>query len=163
MGSIPATFLPSLPSGQGVQQVPEARGPQAGPTRKKISAPGDATQPWAHIATAALIPSASPVGVGAQLTGGPGSPRGTAPSRNPGGPCREKGQLLCGCPEGSALPSTLRVCSALGHSRDLHPVGQRSQGNAQPLTLSPRSPFSPCRGKKKQIRAVLGCSYALLE
>lgn len=26
----------------------------------------------------------------------------------------------------------------------------------EPLTLSPRSPFSPCKGKKKQIRAGLG-------
>lgn len=30
----------------------------------------------------------------------------------------------------------------------LHPGGQRSQGKAEPLTLSPRSPFSPCKGKK---------------
>lgn len=148
MGSFPATFLPSLPSGQGAQQVPEAQGLQAGPAREKISAPGDATQPWAHIPTAALILPANPVGLGARLTGGPGSPRGTAPSTNPGGPCRENGQLLCDCPDTSVLPSTLRGYSALGHTRGVHPIGQRSQGNAQPLTLSPRSPFSPCKSKK---------------
>lgn len=148
MGSFPATFLPSLPSGQGAQLVPEAQGPQAGPAREKISAPGDANQTWAHIATAALIPSANPVGLGAQLTGGPGSPRGTAPSTNPGGPCRENSQLLCCCPHSSVLPSTLKGCNVLGHSRGVHPIGQRSQGNAQSLTLSPRSPFSPCKSKK---------------
>lgn len=149
MGSIPATFLPSLPSDQGAQQVLEARDPQAGPAREKISALGDATQPWGHIATVALIHPANSVGLAAQLTGGPGSPRGSGPSVNPGGPCREKSQLLCGCPEGSVLPSTLRGCT-LGHSRHLHPVGQRSQGNVQPLTLSPRSPFSPCKSDKSK-------------
>lgn len=29
------------------------------------------------------------------------------------------------------------------------------QGNVEQLTLSPRSPFSPCKGKKQQVRAGL--------
>lgn len=157
--SIPATFSPSLPSGQGAQQIPEAQGPQAGPARENISAPGDAAQPWAHTGPAALIPSANPVGLGAQLTGGPGSPRGTAPSTNPGGPCREKAQLLSGCPEGSVLPSALRGCSATCTLKG--PPSRRAEESRKCRATHPFPSVTlfSLEGQKKQRRAVLGCSH----
>lgn len=154
MGSSPSTehptaLLPSLPSGRGAQQVPGARGPQAGPAREHSLAPGDAAQRQGHMAAAALLPSAIPTGPGAELTGGPGSPRGAAPSTSPGRPCRDRGQLLWDGPRGAqSFPAPCRGCTALGHPRDLQEGrGARETWSHSPFPLGHPSP--PARIKKK--------------
>lgn len=86
-GGGPTTPLPSRPWVQGCQQAPAGRGPQADPTREQR---GDSSAPGGTRLPAAPLPFAGP---GAGLTGGPGSPRGAAPSTSPGGPCRDRGEL----------------------------------------------------------------------
>lgn len=165
MGSSPSTehptaLLPSLPSGRGAQQVPGARGPQAGPAREHSSAPGDAAQRQGHMVPAALLPSAIPAGPGAELTGGPGSPRGAAPSTSPGRPCRDRGQLLWDGPRGGqSFPAPCGGCTALGHPWDLQEGrGARETRSHSPFPLGHPSP--PARIKKKQVRADLDSSHA---
>lgn len=89
-------------------------------------------QPQGHTTGTAPLPSATPAGSGAGLTGGPGSPRGAMPSTSPGGPCRDTGQLLCDslgglrpsqlqCPQASTGPLSRRA-EEPGKHRATHPL-----------------------------------------
>lgn len=154
------TFSPFRPGGPA---GPRGPGSPGRPCKREHLSPWGCNSALGTHSHLLLIPSANPVGLGAGLTGGPGSPRGAAPSTSPGGPCRDKCQLLCGCPEGSVLPSTLRGYSALGHSRD--PPSRRAEesGKGRATHPFPSVTLLSLQGQKNQIRAVLGCPHALLE
>jgi len=141
---------PGRSPGPGVSRQPLQESTAQSPGTQL--SPGDTRSPQP------CSPLPSPLAMGPNSPGGR-APLGAQPHPQVRGDPAETGVSSCVmAPGGSVPPSALGACSALGHPWDLHPGGQRSQRNVEPLTLSPRSPFSPCEGKKNQVRTGLGSS-----
>lgn len=143
----PLTFSPFRPGGPAGPRGPGSPGRPC--KRAQLSPRGHRSALGTH-GCHSPTPLCHPHWPGGQTHRGARLPSRCCPIHKSRGALQRQGSASAWQPQrAQSFPAPWGGCGALGHPRGLCPGGQTSQRNAEPLTLSPRSPFSPCKGKKK--------------